>query len=279
MPIDLEDRIEADLADLARSAPIPEHWPELGAPVIRLDGSTRRRFGRPRLVTAVVAAAAVILVVVGVLVVGRGSRVGHSTAVRVGATPGGSATTVFPPGTPMGQWDTNGPRLTDAQLAELVTPSTDSDGTTTWHLSDELAKRELNDVPLSSTVDVTKLTFVKVQLGKVNIGKFTGPDSKDLPQIQHYVDNEPPRNGRNVDQQVWLVAIEGNYFWSGSRCSGWAPDLPKSTRGCGPFEGMSVTAIPADEHDNDATHFMFGPIAGMQADFSAFDQVGHWTPN
>ncbi len=276
MSADLENRIESGLADLARNAPIPEQWPELGAPVIRLDGSSRRR---PRLVTTVVATAAVIIVAAGVLVVGKGSGSGQPATVRAGAAPSGPASTALPPGTPMGHWDPNGPRLTNAQLAELVTPSASPDGKTIWHLSDELAKRELSGLPLPFTVDVTRLTFVKVQLGKVNRAKFTGPDGKSLPQIQFYVDNDPKQPSRDVDQQVWLVAIEGNYFWSGSRCSGWAPNLPKGPRGCGPFEGLSVTAIPANEKDKEATHFSFGPIEGMQADFSAFDQVGHWTPN
>lgn len=285
MLADLEDRIEGDLADLARAAPIPEHWPELGAPVVRLEGS-RQHSGHPRLVTAVVAAAAVIIVAAAVFAVSLSSQPRETTRLHAASEPGGApaasapSPTVSAPGVPTGHWDPDGPRLTDSQLAELVTPSTSPDGTTTWHLSDELSQRELGGVgPLPFAVDVTKLSFVQVQLGKVNLAKFTGPVGKALPQIQFYVDNLPPQPNRNVNQQVWLVAVEGTFHGKGAACYGTTSERPGQLETCGRFEGMFVTAIPADENDTRPTRFAFGPIDGMKVDFSAFDQVGHWTPS
>lgn len=284
MPADLEDRLTQGLGDLARNVPVPANWPELGEPMIRLDRPSPRR---PWLVTGLVTAAAVIIVVaVGVFAVSRSSRPRGTTSLRVASEPGGApaasapSPTVSAPGVPTGRWDPDGPRLSEAQLAELITPATTQDGRITWHLSDELSQRELGSVgPLPFAVEVTKLSIAKVQLGKVNLAKFTGPVGKALPQIQFYVDNLPPQPNRNVNQQVWLVAVEGDFLTSSSKCPGSASNPLGSTPGCDRFAGMFVTAIPADEHDTRPTRFAFGPIAGMKVDFSAFDQVGHWTPN
>lgn len=65
---DLEDRLEHGLTDLARQAPVPDDWPDLGTSVTSLD---RRSTSRPRLVTGLVAVAAVIVIATAAFVVNR----------------------------------------------------------------------------------------------------------------------------------------------------------------------------------------------------------------
>lgn len=71
MSLDTKARLEDELARLARRAPTPQHWADLGTPVISLDGKRPRG---PRVVTAVVAAAAIVVLVAAAAVIAIGNR-------------------------------------------------------------------------------------------------------------------------------------------------------------------------------------------------------------
>lgn len=272
MSLDLEDRLEHGLTDLARQAPVPDDWPDLGAPVISLD-ARQRRF--PRGVTIVVAVSAAVLIVAATAF--AVTRTPDPTRVQAAGDPtAGSGKASSPPTFEWGHWDPAGPRLSDQQLAEIMTPSTDARGDTTWQTSQEVKGVGASTFPF--VAQVTGISMVKVPLGQTNRARFTGPDGKALPQIQGYVDDDPPSPGRDVDQQVWLIAIEGIYTWRSADCVDPATGASANASHCEPFEGLSVVALPADAHDTRPTEFAFGPIKGMQVDFSRFDRVGRWTP-
>lgn len=124
MSVDLEDRLERGLADLARQAPVPDDWPTLGTPVVAAD---RRPDGRHHVVAALVAAAAVLVVVATVAFVA--DRDPWDPPTRVAATPP-STNAIAGSSTLGGYWSATGPRLSDEQLAWLVELVTLDDGAT-----------------------------------------------------------------------------------------------------------------------------------------------------
>lgn len=270
MSVDLEDRLQGVLGDLARRAPVPDDWHDLGSPVFSLEARTGRR---PRAVTVVVAAVAVVLIVA--VTAFAVTRDPGPTTIRAASDPTGGAASSAPT-FEWGHWDPAGPRLSDEQLSQVVTPSTDARGDTIWKMSRQVDGA--GDLQLPFAARVTGMSMVEVRLGQVDLARFTGPDGKPLPQIQFYVGNDPPSPGRDLDQKVWLVAIEGTYTWTGPDCVDPETGASANTPHCEPFAGLSVVAVPADANDTRPTHFAFGPIAGMQFDFSRFDQVGRWTP-
>ncbi|HET8929625.1 MAG TPA: hypothetical protein VFN21_03100 [Acidimicrobiales bacterium] len=124
MSLDLEDRLEQGLDDLARQAPVPDDWPELGARIIPLDPRPPRRH---RLVTGLVAAAATIVVIAAIsFVVARDDG---NPPTSVATNPPSTGATAGSPALG-GHWSATGPRLTDEQLAWLVEPVTLDDGAT-----------------------------------------------------------------------------------------------------------------------------------------------------
>lgn len=134
MSLDLEDRLERGLTDLARQAPVPDEWPDLEAPIITFD---RRSTGRPRLVTGFVAAAAAIVVIATVaFVVNRDPGASPTrTAAAPSSTDASAASAALG-----GRWSPTGPRLTDEQLGSIVATVTLPDG------SEEVVPRSGFDV-------------------------------------------------------------------------------------------------------------------------------------
>lgn len=284
MSVDLEDRVRNELAGQARSAPVPHHWPELGAPVVGLGVVRRHRPGVGVRVAVVVAAA--LVVVAAVVVTSRGDRAPATTHTRVAAEPESVPATSGPtvpvaPGTPMGSWDPDGPRLDDDQLLGVVAPSTGPDGATLWGMSPRLAPEQLGIDELPFRAEVTGLSIVQVPLGEVDRARYTGPNGEQIGQIQSYIDNLPASPGRDVHQNVWLVVTTGTFTGEGPDCDDVAVASVGGTPWCSTFAGAFVTAVPTAVEGAEAaqsTGFAVGPIPDMTVDLGAFDGVGHWTP-
>jgi len=122
MPLELEDRLERRLSDMARQAPVPGDWPDLDTRIIPLDS---RPPGRHRPVTAVVATAAVIVIVAALafaLVRDPGNP-----PTRAAATPPSMDAVEGSPALD-GHWSATGPRLTDEQLGSIVATVRLADG-------------------------------------------------------------------------------------------------------------------------------------------------------
>ena len=96
-------------------------------------GPRRRRPSPSRAapkVALAVAVAAALLLLSGTALIMRDRRGGAPVGTLRTASDATSAPTV--PSKPTGTWDPSGPRLTDAELAQVITPVAGPNGTTVW---------------------------------------------------------------------------------------------------------------------------------------------------
>ncbi len=125
MSLDLEDRLEHGLGELARRAPVPDEWPELGTRIIPIDPRPPRR---PRLITGLVAAAAAIVVIAAAaFVVNRDDGTGPTNVAAAPSSTDDAAGSAALGG----HWSGTGPRLTDEQLSSIIATVELPDGTST----------------------------------------------------------------------------------------------------------------------------------------------------
>lgn len=268
MPVDLEDRLTKGLGDLARSAPVPRHWPELGAPVIRLDGSSPRR---PRRVTAVVAAAAVIIVVATVFAVSRSSQPRGTTSLNAASEPGAAPSSTEIPsasGAPMGHWDPNGPRLSGDELASVLKPVPNKYGSVDFQLLGPDG-----DV-LTWGQGVVEMYVVKTTVGALENAKGS---AKHLVDILVYFTRLPrassPSSASSIQDSTPVWVVVGRAVAGPDDCTT-SQQCPAAQSDLGFVDfliyGRRTANVPSLSHPASIP---------SQADLTALGPVGRWTPN
>ena len=174
-----------------------------------------------------------------------------------------SASTV--PSKPTGTWDPSGPRLTDAELAQVITPVAGSDGTTVWR------PIEPNGRP-SQRGTVTGLSIVRTTLVDAALTtRYLGDIDMEASSALHYLGALPQPS---PPTPVWVVAIDLTGHVSQPTCAfgtvDACPDVPE----------LGVAFIDADGR-SDRTPIPVDVIAlrsQVKLNLAVLGPVGHWTP-
>ncbi len=220
MSIDVEDQLSRLLDELADELDVPERW---GSLEDLADADLRQVGPRPKVALAVAVAAALLLLVGTALIV-RDRRGGAPVGTLRTASDATSASTV--PSKPNGTWDPSGPRLTDAELAQVITPVAGPGGSTVWRLI------EPNGRP-SQRGTVTGLSIVRTSLADAALtNRYLGGVNMEASSALHYLAALPQPS---PPTPVWVVAIDLTGHVSQPTCAfgtvDACPDGPGARRG------------------------------------------------
>lgn len=274
MSLDLEDRLTRGLTDLARNAPVPSVWPDLGGPGVGLGDDPVRP--RPAVTVAVAAAAAIVVVAAIALALSRGDEPAKN---RVAAAPRTGVTAA-----PMGRWDANGPRLTDAQLVGIVAAVTQPDGDVVVEPRSSSSTEYAGRV-LDAGRRVTRVSVVETSMGAIwhslDPRSLNGPTASQMAAIQRYVagldakaGSSPPTDAEWSEQSVKVAVVASVPAGPASACAasstGGSPDCVDPTLGAvWLFDDDSEQPILSRPQ-------LLRPLADI---LTPLGPVGHWTPN
>ncbi len=268
MSIDVEDQLSRLLDELADELDVPERW---GSLEDLADADLRQVGPRPKVALAVAVAAALLLLSGTALIV-RDRRGGAPVGTLRTASDATSAPTV--PSKPTGTWDPSGPRLTDAELAQVITPVAGSDGTTVWRLI------EPNGRP-SQRGTVTGLSIVRTTLAHVsNTSIYAGIDG--MRSFLPGCNLAPlPRRLTSIHEALTADCRCGS---SRSTSRDTCPSRPAHSgpwTACPDVPELGVAFIGADGRSLTAHRSRWTSLLSrsqVKLNLAVLGPVGHWTP-
>jgi hypothetical protein len=281
MSIDLESQLERGLQDLAEAAPVPRAWPTLTElwiereneppvdehhvidlldPVVAFRPRRRRR--RSGAIAAVCAAAAAVVVAVVIV-----ANVDRPATVRSAAPPPETSVPTTPAtGGDWGRWDPAGPRLSNAELSQLVSRTANPDGTSVWHP----VRLGIASSGVVSSVDVVKSTLGDVSRSALTVAQ-SAESSQVIMQYLRSLDAQDASTANNPGTTpVWVVALSGRFHIPEPTCAkptvDTCPDHPVAIVTMIGVDGLRLPLVTA-------------LLSSTQVDLATLGPVGHWTPS